>query len=78
MSFAAFGMSAIGLVWAVVQLAMVNSDSSEEVYRNFLGKASCCHFALVRNIILSNMVSTANISFLRVSLILNSQNTHLV
>mmetsp|Transcript_22886 Transcript_22886/g.44314 ORF Transcript_22886/g.44314 Transcript_22886/m.44314 type:complete len:413 (+) Transcript_22886:62-1300(+) len=47
MSFVAFGMSAIGLVWAVVQLAMVNSISTEETYRNFLEKVACCHFSLL-------------------------------
>ena len=40
-------MSALSLVAAVIQLAMISSDNADEIYRSYLGKVSCCHFALV-------------------------------
>lgn len=46
--FITFGMTALSLVGAVIQLAMVSSSNADEVYRNYLGKVSFCHFALVR------------------------------
>ncbi|KAL3775726.1 hypothetical protein ACHAW5_002938 [Stephanodiscus triporus] len=42
-----FGMSAVSLVAAVIQLAMISSTAAEDVYRNYLGKVACCHFSLV-------------------------------
>lgn len=45
-------MAAVGLVWAVVQLAMVSSAAAEDIYRSYLGKVACCHFSLVSNIFL--------------------------
>ena len=47
----AFGMSAVGLVWVVVQLAMIppapNAVAAEDIFRCYLGKVACCHFSLV-------------------------------
>ncbi|KAL7484761.1 hypothetical protein ACHAW6_010387 [Cyclotella cf. meneghiniana] len=45
--FITFGMTALSLVGAVIQLAMVSSSNADEVYRNYLGKVSICHFALL-------------------------------
>lgn len=42
-----FGMSALSLVCAVVQLAMVSSENADVIYRSYLGKVASCHFALV-------------------------------
>lgn len=42
-----FGMSAVSLVGAVIQLAMLSSDNADAIYRSYLGKVACCHFALV-------------------------------
>lgn len=48
MNLVTFGMSAVSLVGAVVQLAMIDSADAESIYRNYLGKVACCHFSLVR------------------------------
>jgi hypothetical protein len=42
-----FGMSAISLVGAIIQLAMISSENAGAIYRSYLGKVACCHFALV-------------------------------
>ena len=47
MNLVIFGMSAISLVGAVIQLAMVDSSNAEDIYRRYLGKVACCHFSLV-------------------------------
>ena len=52
MNLVTFGMSAVSLVGAVVQLAMIDSADAESIYRNYLGKVACCHFSLVRLCIL--------------------------
>ena len=43
-----FGMTAVSLVGAVIQLAMISNDNADAIYRSYLGKLSCCHFSLVR------------------------------
>jgi hypothetical protein len=47
MNLITFGMSAVSLVTAVIQLAMISSTMAEDIYRNYLGKVACCHFSLV-------------------------------
>jgi len=47
MNLVTFGMSAISLVGAVIQLAMVDSSNAEDIYRRYLGKVACCHFSLL-------------------------------
>jgi hypothetical protein len=42
-----FGMSAVSLVGAVIQLAMISSENADAIYRSYLGKVACCHFTLV-------------------------------
>lgn len=42
-----FGMVVVSLVGAVIQLAMISNDNADAIYRSYLGKLSCCHFALV-------------------------------
>lgn len=51
MNLITFGMSAVSLVGAVVQLAMLSSTSAEDLYRSYLGKVACCHFSLVSAIL---------------------------
>ena len=52
MNLVTFGMSAVSLVGAVVQLAMIDSADAESIYRNYLSKVACCHFSLVSSCIL--------------------------
>ena len=47
MNLITFGMSAVSLVTAVIQLAMISSTVAEDIYRRYLGKVACCHFSLV-------------------------------
>ena len=47
MNLLTFGMSAISLVGAVVQLAMLSGEGAVGVYWSYLGKVACCHFSLV-------------------------------
>ena len=42
-----FCMSSASLVGAVIQLAMLSGPETENMYREYLGKLSCCHFSLV-------------------------------
>ena len=61
MNLVTFGMSAVSLVGAVVQLAMIDSADAESIYRNYLGKVACCHFSLVRLCILCSVDIFADI-----------------
>ena len=47
MNLITFGMSAVSLVGAVIQLAMISSTTAEDIYRSYLGKVASCHFSLV-------------------------------
>jgi len=47
MNLITFGMSSISLLWAVIQLAMIDSPSAEAIYRSYLGKVASCHFSLL-------------------------------
>ncbi len=42
-----FCMSAASLVGCVISLAMLSGPGTEDLYREYLGKLSCCHFSLV-------------------------------
>ena len=61
MNLVTFGMSAVSLVGAVVQPAMIDSADAESIYRNYLGKVACYHFSLVRLCILCSVDIFADI-----------------
>mmetsp|Transcript_8485 Transcript_8485/g.18991 ORF Transcript_8485/g.18991 Transcript_8485/m.18991 type:complete len:424 (-) Transcript_8485:50-1321(-) len=47
MNLVTFGMTAISLVGAVIQLAMLSGTAVEDIYRSYLGKVACCQFSLL-------------------------------
>jgi hypothetical protein len=47
MNIITFCMTAVSLVGAVMQLAMLSGPGTEDLYREYLGKLACCHFSLV-------------------------------
>lgn len=47
MNIITFCMTAVSLVGAVMQLAMLSGPGTEDLYREYLGKLACCHFSLL-------------------------------
>mmetsp|Transcript_27245 Transcript_27245/g.49488 ORF Transcript_27245/g.49488 Transcript_27245/m.49488 type:complete len:444 (-) Transcript_27245:195-1526(-) len=47
MNLITFGMSSVSLLWAVIQLAAIDSPSAEAIYRSYLAKVASCHFSLL-------------------------------